>query len=85
MQGCGAHENMRDVCLIVVMESIKEKYVYWPDEAERNKMSRAIWEKCNWSNCVGHLDVIFFCCVPNRERNILLIATVVNLVTPSQS
>ena len=45
VQGCGAHENMRDILLSVIMDSMKEKCICWPDQAERNVMSQEAWEK----------------------------------------
>ena len=39
-QGYGTFDNMRDICVQVTLECMKEKYFYWPDKEETNKMSQ---------------------------------------------
>ena len=73
MQGHGAYENMRDTCLTVILDCIKDKHHHWPDEADRLKMSQLIWEKYGWPNCVGYLDGTLFPLFSNQGLTILVI------------
>ena len=41
------------------IRAIKEYVIYWPDEAERDKIARRIWIEYKFPHCVGIIDGTF--------------------------
>ena len=58
--GYGTYENMRDRCVTVILETLKDKYLNWPDEEERAVIAQQICSKYGWPHCVGYLDGTLF-------------------------
>ena len=59
-QGYGTYENMRNRCIRVIFDTMKEEYLNWPDSQEREELAQQIQSKYGWPNCIGYLDGTLF-------------------------
>ena len=51
-QGYGTYKNYQHRCTQAILEVMKNKYMYWPDEAERKQIAIRIKNKYGWPNCI---------------------------------
>lgn len=57
--GHGTAEIYRNRVITAILD-LKHQVIQWPDVHERKKISRRIFEKYGWPNCVGFIDGTLF-------------------------